>query len=47
MVGGGDGEGESEEMLTASGGFGRRRLEVGWVGRANIDLLSSNPSTAS
>ena len=47
MVGGGDEEGESEEMMTASGGFGRRRLEVGWVGRANVDLLSSNPSTTS
>ena len=47
MVGGGDGEEESDETTTASGGFGRRRFEVGWVGRANIGLLSSNPSTAS
>ena len=46
MVGGGDGEGESEERATASGGFSRRRLEVDWVGRANVDLLSSSPSTA-
>ena len=45
VVGGGDGEGESEETMTASGGFGRRRFEVGWVGRANVGLLSSNPST--
>ena len=47
MVGGGDGDGESEETMTASGGFGRRRFKVGWVGRANVGLLSSNPSTAS
>ena len=47
MVGGGDGEGESEETMTASGGFGRRRFEADWVGRANVDLLSSNPSAAS
>ena len=28
-VGGGDGEQESEEMMTGSAGFGRRRFEVG------------------
>lgn len=33
--------------MTASGGFGRRRFTVGWVGRANVDRLSSNLSTAS
>ena len=37
MVGGGEGEEESEEMRTASGGFGRRRFDVGCVGRAIID----------
>lgn len=34
-MGGGDGEEESEEMTTASAGFGRRRFDVGCVGRAN------------
>lgn len=29
------GEGDSEEMVMASGGFGRRRLLVGWVGSVN------------
>ena len=47
MVGGGDEEGESEEMMTDSGGFGRRRFEVGCVRRADIDRLSSSSPTAS
>ena len=34
-MGGGDGEEESEEMTTASGGFGRWRFDVGCVGRAD------------
>ena len=34
-MGGGDGEEESEEMTTASAGFGRRRFDVGCVGRTN------------
>ena len=47
MVGGVDGEGEPDEMMTASGGFGRRRFDVGIVGREAVDRLSSNSSTAS
>ncbi len=47
VVGGGDGEGESEEMRIASGGFGRRRFDVDCVGRANADLLCSSPPVSS
>ena len=46
-MGGGDGEEESEEMTTASGGFGRRRFDVGCVGRANGDLSFSEISGSS
>ena len=47
VVGGVDGEDESEEMMTASGGFGRRRFDVGIVGRANIDPSLCSPSVSS
>lgn len=43
VVEGGDGEAESEEMMTASGGFGRRRFEVGSVGRASVNPSFSSP----
>ena len=46
-MGGGDGEEESEEMRTASAGFGRRRFDVGCVGRANGCLSFSKFSRPS
>ena len=46
VVGGGDGEGESE-MEIASGGFGRRRFVAGCVGRSDVDASFPSPSVSS
>ena len=52
VVGGEVGDGESEDMIiasaSASGGLGRRRLDVGWVDSAKCDApLSWNSSSSS
>lgn len=47
VVGGGDGEEESEEMMTAFGGFGRRRFVLSIVGRACVVPLSFTSSSSS
>lgn len=46
VVGGGDGD-EDSEMRTASREFGRRRFNVGCVGRTTEDPSLSNPSNLS
>ena len=47
VVGGVEGEGESEEMMTASGGLGLRRFVAGCVGRANVDPSFPGPWVSS
>lgn len=47
VVGGGDGDEDSEEMRTASREFGRRRFNVGCVGITIVDPSLSNPSNLS